>query len=110
MDHAVNVGRHLPPHDRPYESHQPLWLPKFASADRLHDHHECIVDLVVQFLGSELAAEVEAYPLGKQEIQLLHTVSFAGLNAGYQLCPIGVGSIRVRAKALLVGELGLGAV
>jgi len=41
-------------------------VPELVAPDRLHYQHERIVDLVVDLLRAQLAAEVESDPLGKE--------------------------------------------
>ncbi len=61
----VNVRGYLAADNRTDKSHEPLRLAKFPAADCLHHHHKYVMDLVVQFLDPQLAAQIEANAFGE---------------------------------------------
>jgi len=75
----------------------------------LNHHKEGVVDTVVQFLGADLAAEVEADTLGKHLIEFGHCFGLTGLEAVNETGPRFLGGdsrLRGRGKLLqyLVGD------
>ena len=73
------------------KSHQTRRLAQLPTPDRLDHDDKGIVNLVVQFLGAQLAAQIEPDSLGKELIKLLHAVGFAQSDPVNQYHPFGVG-------------------
>ena len=56
----VNVRSYLAANDGAHKSHQPFGFAQLTAADRLHHHHEGVMNPVVQILHPQLAAQVKA--------------------------------------------------
>src|SRR5947209_11380684 len=52
----------------PDKAHQAVGFPQIAAPDGLHDDQKSIVDLVVQFLRTELPAQKESDTFGKDAV------------------------------------------
>jgi hypothetical protein len=87
MNHPIDMRGHLSSYNGSDKSHEAMRIAQFPSPDRLHDHHEGVVDLIVQLLRSQLAAQVEADPLGKERVQLFQAVGFSRSDALDQIGP-----------------------
>jgi len=68
MHCLVDMPGHLPPDHRSDETHQPLRLPEFSLAHGLHDDQERVMNLILQVLRSQLAAQVETDAPGEHPI------------------------------------------
>ena len=69
VDSIVDIGRHLAPYDGANEAHEALGLAKGTAPNGSNDDQEDIVNLVVQLLAAEPAAEIESYPAGEDLIE-----------------------------------------
>lgn len=81
LDGVVDMGGDLAPDNGTDEAHEAGGVPQIAAAQGLYDDEEGVVDLILEFLGAELAAKVEADAAREDTIEVLHAGSVAGLNA-----------------------------
>jgi hypothetical protein len=73
VDQVIDMRRHLTPHHRPDETHQPLWFPQLAPPYGLDHNQERIVDLIIQLLRPKLAAQVKPDASREHRVEVFHS-------------------------------------
>src|SRR5438552_4257931 len=57
------------------------------------------MNLIIELLRSKLPAEMEAYASREDLVELFHGETIAGLDAGYQPCPVSLWRLPVLIRA-----------
>src|ERR1017187_3467057 len=78
---------HLAADDSTHVPHQPLGLTQIAFLDGLDDDQEKIMDLIVEILRPNLAAEIEADSLRKHAVEILQSRGLSAPNSFHEFSP-----------------------
>jgi hypothetical protein len=92
----IDIGGDLSTNDCTYESHQAVRLAQVSAPNSLHHDEKRVVDLVVQFLGAELAAQVVPNTTSKEPVKIFQSGLIAALDSRHELMPVNVAGNRRR--------------